>query len=280
MAEDEAQTDNLPAYSDIAREEFGEDFHGFTVAEREEVEDFSDRMAGYMTLAREKSKQARESSAPEQPATTSGADQAQWTNEDLQILTAFQNDERILQAEVAKVQQAKQRLPQIADKGEAAALQADIREAEQRLQPYIDRHEQNRQTITHNVQRRQIAADQQRLFREIPQLQNETEKERFIDWGVEQGYSRDQIVAITDPDTLIMAWRAYQAERGQKTPKKTIPKVKRNKSDEQQQEPLHRSGNVGSARTIKDARAALKRSGKIEDAMNLLVLRKQQKNAQ
>jgi hypothetical protein len=116
------------------------------------------------------------------------------------------------------------------------------------------------ETIQYNVAVRQIEAERERLHAEIPALADETTREEFIEWLTRQGYSRDQILSVTDRSLVRLAWRSYQAEQ----PPKSIPKAKNRPSRKPQ-------GND----EVSQARERLRRSGKMDDALAVLTARRQ-----
>lgn len=169
--------------------------------------------------------------APEAPAPAEAApspsddhepagaeEEPEWTTSDIKVITALQQAGAEFQQDLQAFAQVKAAdIDTLAggDKGKAAAIRAQIKEAETELRTrYETLHgvaselqnaAQGRQMTRH---KRRIKAEQAKLRQEIPDF----DKNGLRNWLLGQGYTPEQLAQVTSRDVKL-AWKAMKAEK-------------------------------------------------------------------
>ena len=159
--------------------------------------------------------------------------------------------------------------------GPAALHRANqiIREL-QSLEPKATELTKQRQNLTEMagqaqsyMQQRDLQSARLDLHQSVPELADPVKAEQFKGWLRSQGATDGMIASERDPGVIIRAaktWRAEEREAKQSAARKRI-------------KALNTRGRTGVARTSADARKALKESGSMDDLLNLMHIRRQER---
>ena len=270
MADENTST----ALAEVAAETYGERFQGeardrLPKKNRDHFESVDEALsvvkANRDNAPEQPKKAIRAEPAPSTNEDSAAAPEVRWSDQDLADLETFRGTAH--HASHAAQQFAARYQKALADVGarnfeelrendpaEAAALQQDFRPIWQATQQV----QQMRNQITAALHERQLAATAEQLHRDLPDL--ERRKDEFIDWCAEQGYTREQVLAETDPERIKLAFRAFKAEtKGAKAPKfrkkaPRVPKKPDNSAADRARDRLRSTGSIVDAVELLKAR--------------------------
>lgn len=166
----------------------------------------------------------------------------------------FESDARRFQQAQAWAQQHPDQL--------TADHRRELAQEAQRLQEERNQLQQAAGKVQETAQLKSAEAERRKLYRDFPELKDPANREKLLKYAAERGIPRDIALGETRRDVTGRVWKQVQKEESEA----------RQRRLDRPRKPVAKSAGTPSEMTPRQAREQLRKSGKMEDAINAVAL--------